>query len=135
MVYVTANLNFSLDLDVYGVVGVIEVSHGPRRVHKHSSWLQDTVNLTSRRECYRMRLQRITSVYLKDSFKCMGMQWVASVVYSIKILGLSLLYKKAFSFVLCTRMNVATVEPPNKGHFGANSFVPCREVVPISEVK
>ena len=28
-----------------------------------------------------------------------------------------------------------TVELPNKGHFGANSFVPCREVVPISEVK
>ena len=28
-----------------------------------------------------------------------------------------------------------TVEPPNKGHFGANSFVPCREVVCISEVK
>ena len=28
-----------------------------------------------------------------------------------------------------------TVEPLNKGHFGANSFVPCREVVPISEVK
>ena len=26
-----------------------------------------------------------------------------------------------------------TVEPTNKGHFGANSFVPCREVVPISE--
>ena len=31
--------------------------------------------------------------------------------------------------------NMLTVEPPNKGHFGANSFVPCREVVPISEVK
>ena len=31
---------------------------------------------------------------------------------------------------------IYTVEPPNnKGHFGANSFVPCREVVPISEVK
>ena len=28
-----------------------------------------------------------------------------------------------------------TVEPPNKGHLGANSFVPCREVLPISEVK
>ena len=28
-----------------------------------------------------------------------------------------------------------TVEPLNKGHFGANSFIPCREVVPISEVK
>ena len=27
-----------------------------------------------------------------------------------------------------------TVEPLKKGHFGANSFVPCREVVPISEV-
>ena len=27
-----------------------------------------------------------------------------------------------------------TVEPPNKGHFGGNNFVPCREVVPISEV-
>ena len=26
------------------------------------------------------------------------------------------------------------MEPPNKGQFGANSFVPCREVVPISEV-
>ena len=30
---------------------------------------------------------------------------------------------------------VLFVEPLNKGHFGANSFVPCREVVPISEVK
>ena len=28
-----------------------------------------------------------------------------------------------------------TVEPLNKGHYGANDFVPCREVVPISEVK
>ena len=28
-----------------------------------------------------------------------------------------------------------TVEPPNNGHFGDNNFVPCREVVPISEVK
>ena len=27
-----------------------------------------------------------------------------------------------------------TVEPPNKGHFGDNLFVPCREVVPISGV-
>ena len=27
------------------------------------------------------------------------------------------------------------VEPPNKGHYGANDIVPCREVVPISEVK
>ena len=33
------------------------------------------------------------------------------------------------------RIAVYTVEPPNKGHFGANNFVPCREVVPISEVK
>ena len=30
---------------------------------------------------------------------------------------------------------IATVEPPNKGHFEANRFIPCREVVPISEVK
>ena len=29
---------------------------------------------------------------------------------------------------------VYTVEPPNKGHFGDNLFVPCREVVPISGV-
>ena len=28
---------------------------------------------------------------------------------------------------------ISTVEPLNKRHFGANSFVPCREV-PISEV-
>ena len=26
-----------------------------------------------------------------------------------------------------------TVEHPNKGHYGANNFVLCREVVPISE--
>ena len=32
-----------------------------------------------------------------------------------------------------TESIVNTVEPPSKGHFGANSFVPCREVVPISE--
>ena len=36
------------------------------------------------------------------------------------------------SFLATSRI---TVEPLNKGHFGANSFVPCREVVPISEVK
>ena len=29
---------------------------------------------------------------------------------------------------------MSTLEPLKKGHFGANSFVPCREVVPISEV-
>ena len=28
-----------------------------------------------------------------------------------------------------------TVEPLNKGHYGTNDFVLCREVVPISEVK
>ena len=28
-----------------------------------------------------------------------------------------------------------TVEPLNKGHYEAKDFVPCREVVPISEVK
>ena len=32
-------------------------------------------------------------------------------------------------------LSLYTVEPPNKGHFGTNGFVPCREVVPISEVK
>ena len=30
--------------------------------------------------------------------------------------------------------DIYTVEPPNKGHFGVSAFVPCREVVPISEV-
>ena len=30
---------------------------------------------------------------------------------------------------------IATVEPPNKEHFGGNNFVPCREVVRILEVK
>ena len=30
---------------------------------------------------------------------------------------------------------VDTVEPPNEGHYEANYFVPCREVVPISEGK
>ena len=31
-------------------------------------------------------------------------------------------------------LEVLVPPPPNKGHSGANSFVPCREVVPISEV-
>ena len=26
------------------------------------------------------------------------------------------------------------MEPPRKGHFGEMAYVPCREVVPISEV-
>ena len=30
---------------------------------------------------------------------------------------------------------ITTVEPPSKGHFGANHFVPCREVVLFSEVE
>ena len=29
---------------------------------------------------------------------------------------------------------LTTVEPPRKGHFGEMVYVPCREVVPISEV-
>ena len=28
-----------------------------------------------------------------------------------------------------------TVEPPNKGHIGGNNVIPCRGVVPMSEVK
>ena len=32
------------------------------------------------------------------------------------------------------RISLTTVEPPNKGHYGGG-FVPCREVVLISEVK
>ena len=32
-------------------------------------------------------------------------------------------------------LKVCTGEPLNKGHFGGNNFVPCREVVLISEVK
>ena len=34
------------------------------------------------------------------------------------------------------RIEVPTgVEPPNKGHYGANDFVPCRDTVSVSEVK
>ena len=32
----------------------------------------------------------------------------------------------------CVANNII-VEPLNKGHYGTNDFVPCREVVPISE--
>ena len=38
-------------------------------------------------------------------------------------------------FTVLLKWTQCTVEPLNKGHFGANSFVPCREVVLISEVK
>ena len=41
----------------------------------------------------------------------------------------------ALSVCMYNTHNTCTVEPPNKGHFGANSYVPCKEVVPISEVK
>ena len=30
---------------------------------------------------------------------------------------------------------IRTVEPPNKGHYGADNLIPSREVVPISGVK
>ena len=42
---------------------------------------------------------------------------------------------KRLSIQVCGKTYIYTVEPLNKGHFGANSFVPYREVVPISEVK
>ena len=31
-------------------------------------------------------------------------------------------------------VKIYTVEPPKRGHFGEMAFVPCREVVPISEI-
>ena len=35
----------------------------------------------------------------------------------------------------CAGASIATtMEPPRKGHLGEMAFVPCREVVPISEV-
>ena len=37
------------------------------------------------------------------------------------------------AFISCDIKNYSGTS--NKGHFGANSLVPCREVVPISEVK
>ena len=35
---------------------------------------------------------------------------------------------------LWASVHMYTVEPPRKGHFGEMALVPCREVVPISEV-
>ena len=40
-----------------------------------------------------------------------------------------IMYKHCDGFQFFT-----TVEPPRKGHFGEVAYVPCREVVPISEV-
>ena len=50
---------------------------------------------------------------------------------------LTLLFCKSFHpqlFLTCS-MKCSFLPLLDKGHFGANSFVPCREVVPISEVK
>ena len=41
----------------------------------------------------------------------------------------------ADSLMCLWKVRMYTVEPLNKGHFGANSFIPCREVVPISDIK
>ena len=51
-------------------------------------------------------------------------------------MGIHNIYSNRFMYVN-EKLSVwhNTVEPPNKGHFGGNNFVPCREVVPISEVK
>ena len=48
------------------------------------------------------------------------------IVYTVTATGECLSYPSKLPY---------TVEPPNKGHYGANDFVPCREVVPMSEVK
>ena len=37
--------------------------------------------------------------------------------------------------ILLQHLHVYTVGTLNKGHYVANDFVPCREIVPISEVK
>ena len=39
------------------------------------------------------------------------------------------------SVFIAVHYNVCKVEPPNKGHCVPNNFVPCGEVVLISEVK
>ena len=43
--------------------------------------------------------------------------------------------RKFLNSVLMQRGQGYTVEPPNMGHFGGKNVVPCREVVPISDVK
>ena len=48
------------------------------------------------------------------------------IVYTITATGECLSYPSKLPY---------TVEPQNKGHYGANDFVPCREVIPMSEVK
>ena len=42
---------------------------------------------------------------------------------------------KTFTVGLISSWFLYTVEPPNKGHFGGNNFVPCKEAVPVSTVK
>ena len=38
------------------------------------------------------------------------------------------------AFITAIILKLYTVKPPNRGHFGDGPFVPCREVVPFSEV-
>ena len=71
--------------------------------------------------CYRLRVRKLYCV-----IQCIKHFYTS--VYLIYYISVSIYT------VLIHRWILYTVEPPNKGHFGVSAFVPCREVVPISEV-
>ena len=64
---------------------------------------------------------------------------VAPIVLSRVMLSMHLSVRWTINPVghydMCKLLVQYTVEPPNKGHYGANNLVICREVSPISEVK
>jgi len=58
------------------------------------------------------------------------------VIMEVKTCDIPFVFMSAFFlFTIPMNVQICAVEPPNKGHFGTSCFVPCREVVPFSEVK
>jgi hypothetical protein len=76
--------------------------------------------------------KNVTLKVITGASECWDLETLEGVCqYIPRSLGPS---KSDIEFVLVT-FSLYTLEPPNKRHYEANDFVPCREVVPISEVK
>ena len=96
-----------------------KVTRGKSRFSECVSRLQS--GIVDRPECERQLLD-----LLSDQTWCAGL---LSLTCTMQV-------NDGSTKFMCTKgYRHPTMEPPNKGHFGANSFVPCREVAPISEVK
>ena len=97
--------------------------------HFHSSFTRELIG--------RFTLPLVTGVETKSTYKCEECpdEPVTTETETSYQVSCFIAQDVKYMHTAIRKVSNGTVEPPNKGHYGAKDFVPCREVVPISEVK